>query len=256
MALPVLANSIDLYMAEVKRFPLLTRAKEHALAVRFRDNGDLDAAHHLVTSNLRFVVKIAHEYASYGVGLRDLVQEGNLGLMTAVKKFNPHKGTRLITYAVWWIRHFIQEFIMKTRGFVHRGMKALKKSLFYKGTDASSNDTADASPPPPRDLSLDVPIADPGSSGDTTTHMDMLVDASADQERLVANAQELSIVKKEVSGALAELNDRERAVVKKRIMSDSPESLQSIGDGFGVSKERVRQIEVAALKKLKRSLAP
>ena len=261
MSLPVLAgsaNSIDAYMAEVKRFPLLSRKDEYALALRYRDTGELDAAHELVTSNLRFVVKIAHEFSSYGVGLRDLIQEGNLGLMTAVKKYDPRKGTRLITYAVWWIKHFIQELIMKSRGFVNRGMKALKKSLFYKSTPATDDAPTDDAPPP-IDLSLDRPISgtpitgtdDPG----TTTHMDVLVDAEADQEGAVAMAQERAILKKSVSSALALLNERERSIVEKRTMAEEPESLQALGDEMGLTRERVRQIEASALKKLKKSLA-
>lgn len=242
MSLPVLSNTLDTYIAEINRFPLLTRDEEHRLALDYFDSKDLDSAHKLVTSNLRFVVKIAFEYRNYGVSLRDLIQEGNLGLMSAVKKFDPHKGVRLISYAVWWIRSFIQDFIIRTKSLVKRNAKALKRHLFYR------HDTP-ADPYHP-DLSLDTPVGDDG-----VAHLDSLRDPHAGHEEAFAAAQESAIVKSEVKNALGLLNEKERYVVEARVMAEEPASLRAIGERFGVTRERVRQIESAALKKLGKRLS-
>jgi RNA polymerase sigma-32 factor len=264
MSLPVLSDTLNTYLAEISRFQVLTREEEHRLAVRYYEHKDIDAAHKLVTSNLRFVVKISLGYRNYGCSLRDLIQEGNLGLMTAVKKFNPHKGTRLITYAVWWIRSFIQEFIIKTRGLVKSSTKALKKHLFYrevKGSEASSLPETDKERPykasfkpdiytASTDLSLDTPIGD-----GETTHLDTLRDLNPGQEEAVARIQERAIVKTDVDRALALLNEKERFVIVNRVMAEEPMSLQGIGDRLGLTRERVRQIEAQALKKLQKTLS-
>jgi RNA polymerase sigma-32 factor len=256
MSLPVLSDTLGIYLAEINRFPILTREEEHRVALRYYEKKDLDAAHKLVTSNLRFVVKIALEYRNYGCSLKDLIQEGNLGLMTAVKKFNPHKGTRLITYAVWWIRSFIQEFILKTKGFVKRNSKALKRHLFYRDkAEASLPDAEKVRPLPPAlnqaptDLSLDTPIGE-----EETTHLDTLRDLNPGQEEAIADAQERAIVKNKVNRALALLNEKERFIIEKRIMAEEPLSLRFIGERLGLSRERIRQIESAALKKLQKIL--
>ncbi|MEE9613993.1 MAG: sigma-70 family RNA polymerase sigma factor [Thermodesulfobacteriota bacterium] len=242
MSLPVLADSLQIYMADVNRFPVLSREEEERLAIRYYDKKDLEAAHALVTANLRLVVKIAHEYRSYGVNLKDLVQEGNLGLMTAVKKFNPYKGYRLITYAGWWIKAYIQEFILKTRGLVKQATKAMKKKLFYRGEEAGTDPT-----PSGPDLSLNTAIGD----DDGKTHMDMLPDPGPGHEENIGKAQEQALVKRDVTDALAVLNEKERLVVERRLMAEEPLSLQAIGEILGLTRERVRQIEGAALKKLR-----
>ena len=258
MGLPVLADSLDSYLVEVSRFPLLTREEEREISIHYLETKDVATAQRLVTSHLRFVVKTAFEYRNYGIALKDLIQEGNLGLMNAVKKFNPHKGYRLITYAVWWIRSFIQEYILKTKGIVKRSSKALKKKLFYKTAltaEADSEAARDASSDAAdilttNDLSLNTPI----SEGGDLTHLDMMVDPTKDQESLVADTQEREINKGKVTTALALLNDKERFIVVNRAMNDEPLSLQNIGDRFGISRERVRQIEKAAMAKLKKNL--
>jgi len=205
------------------------RPEEFEVAVRYFRNRSIDDAHKLVVSNLRYVVKIALEFRNYGMRLVDLIQEGNIGLMTAVKKFNPFKGFRLITYATWWIRSFIQEFILKNKGMVRRGGKELKKKLFYRnsGKDGINNERLalpEASEPvDASDLSLNASISD-----DAVTHLDMLRDDGPGPVETVAERQSTALVKKEVSGALALLNDKERMVIETRLMTDEPESLQSI----------------------------
>jgi RNA polymerase sigma-32 factor len=252
MGLPILSDSIQAYIIEVNRFPLLSPSAERKLALRYYEEKDLDAAHELITSNLRFVIKMAYEYRKYGVSLKDLIQEGNIGLMTAVKKFDPHKGCRLITYAVWWIKTRMQEHILKTTGIVKRGARSLKKKLFYKnsGQDAD-NENLDVAQVTTRDFSLDTPLDDI----DGTTYMDGLIDVEADQAKLIGDKQEDTIIKKNVSDALAVLNKRELAVIQKRTMADEPLSLQTLGTELGISRERVRQIENSAKKKLKAVLA-
>lgn len=265
MGLPVLTDSLDAYLVEVSRFPLLTRDEERELSIHYLETKDVATAQRLVTSHLRFVVKTALEYRNYGIALKDLVQEGNLGLMNAVKKFNPHKGYRLITYAVWWIRSFIQEYILKTKGIVKRSSKALKKKLFYKtalpaeaDSDAARDAAHDATGASKgttdilttNDLSLNTPI----SEGEDLTHLDMMIDPTKDQASFVADNQEREINKDKVTTALALLSDKERFIVVNRSMNDEPLSLQNIGDRFGVSRERVRQIEKAAMAKLKKNL--
>lgn len=267
MSLPVVSDSLQNYLAEVSRYPVLSAEDEREVAERYYRLRSVEDAHTLVTSNLRYVVKIALEYRHYGCRLADLIQEGNIGLMVAVKKFDPYKGFRLITYATWWIRAHIQDFILKTRGLVRHGTRALKKKLFYKN-DASADNVADAlvegggattalavreeAPVPDPalyDLSLDAAIGD-----DKTTFLDMLPDLGPGQEEVVSEGEETALVKKEISDAMALLNEKERLVIEDRVMSDEPISLQGLGDRLGVTRERVRQIEIQALKKLHKAL--
>lgn len=252
MSLPVVADSVQSYLAEVGRYPVLSAAEEYEIAERYYRERGVEDAHRLVTSNLRYVVKIALEYRHYGAKLADLIQEGNIGLMVAVKKFNPYKGFRLITYATWWIKSRIQEFILKSRGLVRHGTKALKKKLFYKSGPAAA-EADDSSALALRnsgfDLSLDAAVGD-----DSTTHLELLADSAPGSEDLVSADEETSLVKDEVTTALACLNDRERMVVEKRLMTDDPTSLAGLGEHLGVTRERVRQIEGQALKKLRKAL--
>lgn len=240
----VLTESIQSYLNEVNKYPVLSSEEELAVAKRYFKNKNIEDAHTLVTSNLRYVVKIALEFRNYGCRLADLIQEGNIGLMHAVKKFNPYKGFRLITYATWWIKAGIQEFIIKTRGLVRHGAKALKKKLFYRnaaGQDAGAYN----------DLSLNAPAGDESA----VTHIELLKDANPNQEELIAALQENTQAKREISSALKRLSDKERFVIERRVMADEPESLQAIGGRLGITRERVRQLESSALKKLKDSLA-
>ena len=261
MSLPVLTDSIQSYMAEVNRYPVLTPDEEFRIAERYYKHKSLDDAHTLVVSNLRYVVKLAFEFRNYGCRLADLIQEGNIGLMVAVKKFNPYKGFRLITYATWWIKSFMQDFILKTRGIVKRGTKSLKRKLFYK-KEAPLSPLEDIETAPleksygyedaelSHDLSLNTSISD-----GTATHLDMLPDAAPGPLETAAVKQEGAIVKREVTNALALLNDKERLVIENRLMAEEPASLQSIGERLGLTRERVRQIESSALKKLQKTLS-
>ncbi len=238
----VLSNSLQSYLTQINRFPLLSAEEELALAVRFRKQNDIDAAHKLITSNLRFVVKVAMEYRNYGFRLADLIQEGNIGLMKAVKKFDPFKGHRLITYAVWWIRSHIQAFILKNWSLVSKGAASLKKKLFYqfeRNSERSQESEVRG------DLSLDNEIGE-----DDVTYLDMLPDTSYNPEDAALAKQEDSIIKDKISNALSVLKEKERYVIINRFITEPSLTLQEIGDRLGITRERVRQIEKEAITKL------
>ena len=271
---PVVKNSLESYLARINRFPLLTPEEEFNLATRYRKDNDLEAAHKLITSNLRFVVKVAFEYKSYGVKLLDLIQEGNIGLMMAVKKFNPYKGYRFISYAIWWIRAYIQNFIIKTWSLVKIGTTQAQKKLFYKigkvrkaleadrenedryellanDLDVSKEDIMEMEQRmSSRDLSLDAPFGEDHE----LTPLELLREGSPNQEEELMEKQEKGILEEEVGRAIKRLNEKEAFVIKHRVMSDSPLTLQEIGDQLKLSRERVRQIESEALKKLKKEM--
>ncbi len=273
--LPVVKNSLETYLAQINQFPLLTPEEEFQLAVRYYKYKDITAAHKLITSNLRFVVKVALEYRSYGVKLVDLIQEGNIGLMMAVKKFNPYKGYRFISYAIWWIRAYIQNFIIKTWSLVKIGTTQAQKKLFYKiGKIRKALESGDGDEKKydvlakdfdvdkedimemeqrmaSRDLSLDSPFDEEGE----LTHLELLQEESPNQEEMLARQQEEEIREREVQKALKRLNEKEAYVIKHRIMADEPLTLQEIGNHLKLSRERVRQIESEALKKLRREIS-
>ncbi len=275
-SLPSVKNSLDTYLLQINQFPLLTPEEEFDLARRYREHNDIGAAHKLITSNLRFVVKVALEYKSYGVKLLDLIQEGNIGLMMAVKKFDPYKGNRFISYAIWWIRAFMQNFIIKTWSLVKIGTTQVQKKLFYKIGKVRKALEADPENEKRYDLlakNLDVPkeeiiemeqrmasrdlsLDTPFDEGKELTHLDLLQEESPNQEELLAQEQEKEAREKEVYRALKRLNEKEVFIIKNRIMSDDPLTLQEIGDQLKLSRERVRQIESEALKKLKREISP
>jgi RNA polymerase sigma-32 factor len=274
MNLPAVTDLLDLYIAEINQFSILTADEEFKLAVQFKKHKDLKAAEKLVTSNLRFVVKIAYEYKNYGIKLVDLIQEGNIGLMHAVKKFDPYKGYRLISYAVWWIRAYIQNFIIRSWSIVKIGTTQAQRKLFFKLNQVKNRLQALSRENPDfqevaellnvkeseiedmdqrlsnRDVSLDVSISDEGE----TTYLDHLVYDGESQEDSLIRQEEKSLVRRDIAGALAKLSERENYIVKNRIMSDKPETLQQIGDRFKITRERARQIEQEALKKLRTAL--
>jgi len=273
--LPVVKNSLQSYLIQINQFPLLSQKEEFELAVRYRKYNDIEAAHKLITSNLRFVVKVAFGYKSYGVKVADLIQEGNIGLMMAVKKFDPHKGYRFISYAIWWIRAYIQNFIIKTWSLVKIGTTQAQKKLFYKigkvrkalesdrenekryellanDLDVAKEDIIEMEQRmSSRDLSLDAPF----DEDHELTHLDLLQEGSPNQEEVFAQQQEKKIREREVQNALKRLNEKEVYVIKNRIMSDTPLTLQEIGTHLKLSRERARQIESEALKKLKKEMS-
>jgi RNA polymerase sigma-32 factor len=277
---PDAPSSLEAYLAEISRFPLLTVAEEQTLARTYRGKGDTRAAHRLVTANLRFVVKIAYEYKSYGFSVIDLIQEGNLGLMKAVQKFDPDKGIRLISYAVWWIRAYVQNHILKSYSLVKLGTTQAQRKLFFSlartkreldkastehGPDSDGENfakIAKALKVTPRDvedmthrmkghdLSLDAPTGD--DSG--RSHVDFLEASGPSQDRELADAQEKTMVQGRVGAALAQLDERERYIIEHRVMSDEALTLKELGQHFGFSRERARQLELRATEKLKREL--
>ena len=270
--LPVVKNSLDTYLVQINQFPLLSQEEEFKLAVRYRKHDDIEAAHKLITSNLKFVVKVAFEYKSYGVKLLDLIQEGDIGLMMAVKKFNPYKGYRFISYAIWWIRAYIQNFIIKTWSLVKIGTTQAQKKLFYKigkvrkalesngenekkydllahDLDVTKEDIMEMEQRmSSRDLSLDAPF----DESQELTHLELLKEESPNQEEAIAQEEEKKIREHEVQNAMKRLNEKEVYVLQNRIMAEEPLTLQQIGDHLKLSRERVRQIESEALNKLKR----
>ena len=274
MKLPVVVGTLDLYIAEINRFPLLTAEEEFKFAVRLKKHNDMEAAEKLVVSNLRFVVKIAHEYRNYGFKLADLIQEGNIGLIHAVKKFDPYKGYRLISYAVWWIRAYIQNYLIKSWSIVKIGTTQAQRKLFFKlsqakkqletlskkkpefaeiaeslgvkGSEVAEMDSRMGS----RDVSLHEFIGDEGSS----SHIDFLAYEGDDQELALIKSEEKSLVRRDIAGALANLSERESYIILNRVMADDPQTLQEIGDKYNITRERARQIEKQALKKVQLAL--
>jgi len=274
LELPSLTGTLDRYISEINQFELLTPEEEFRLAVRFRKYNDMEAAQHMVVSNLRFVVKIAHEYRNYGMKLADLIQEGNIGLMHAVKKFDPYRGYRLISYAVWWIRAYIQNYIIKTWSVVKIGTTQAQRRLFFKLGQAKKKLEALSQKNPEfseiaealgvkeidieqmdmrlshRDLSLDATISDDGE----VSHLDYLTYDGDDQEISLIKKEEMELARKNIAGAMAMLNEKESYIIRHRVMADNPETLQEIGDRYHITRERARQIEKQALKKLSTAL--
>jgi len=272
-----LNTSLNMFLKEVDNYPLLSKQEEYDTAVNYYENGDLEAANKLVLSNLRFVIKIAGEYKSYGFPLMDLIQEGTIGLMRAVKKFNPYKGYRLISYAVWWIKARIYGHIMKFWSNVKIGTTQAQRKLFQKLGNAKRklniyssrlNDEEVAKVAAhfgvkekdvvemelrhaSRDFSLDQNIdSDDGS----LNYIDILPDKGINQEQLVEEIEFNSVASEELKKGLENLNERERKVINERFYLENPRKLHEIGAEMGVSKERIRQIEKSALKKLQKNM--
>jgi RNA polymerase sigma-32 factor len=263
-------KSVDRYVAGINRYPLLTRDQENRLALEYRARGNVSAGHQLVVANLRFVVKVAHEYKGYGLKLLDLIQEGNIGLIKAVQKFDPNKGFRLISYAVWWIRAYIQNFIMRSWSLVKLGTTQAQRKLFFKlRSEKQHLDDADAYASmaerfgvdehdvrdmeyrlTARDFSLDAELQD----GARQSYVDQLAADLDNQEVLLAAGEERVFLQKQVKRALEGFNDKERFIVEHRLMADEPMTLQEIGERFGISRERARQIESNVLRKLRHVL--
>ena len=275
------SSTLDQYLREINRVPLLTVEEERRLAREYRDEGNTRAAHRLVEANLRFVVKVAFEYRSYGLRMADLIQEGNIGLMKAVQKFDPDKEIRLISYAVWWIRAYIQNHILKSWSLVKIGTTQAQRKLFFslartrheierltpgaglesEGIDVNlvakklrvrASDVIEMQQRMEgRDLSLDAPVAD-----GTSTHLEFTPSEGDGQDEELAQLEEDALVSRRVTDAMSRLDPRERHIVEARIMGEGKETLRDLGSHFGFSRERARQLEIRALEKLRRDLQP
>jgi len=277
--LPILTaeSGLSRYLEEIRRFPMLEPQNEYMLAKRWREHGDRDAAHKLVTSHLRLVAKIAMGYRGYGLPISEVISEGNVGLMQAVKRFEPEKGFRLATYAMWWIKAAIQEYILRSWSLVKMGTTANQKKLFFNLRKAKSKisaleegdlrpdqvkliakrlgvteqDVVDMNRRLGGDVSLNAPIREDGDSGEW---QDWLVDDVSDQETRLAESEESDNRRKALGDALSVLNDRERRIFEARRLADDPITLEDLAAEFGVSRERVRQIEVRAFEKVQRAV--
>ena len=278
--LPVLSSegSLSFYLQEIKKFPILSKEEEYMLAKRYQDNDDTEAAHKLVTSHLRLVAKIAMGYRGYGLPITDLISEGNVGIMQAVKKFDPDKGFRLATYAMWWIRAQIQEYVLRSWSLVKIGTTAAQKKLFFnlkkiKNQLKSINEN-NLSPENVREIAsrLDVKEAEVIEMDNRmyakdhslnnkvnqdigSEWQDMLVDENETQDITIENKDEYNFRKNLVFKAMNVLNSREKEIIKLRRLSDNPKKLEELSQKFNISRERVRQIEEKALEKLQKEVA-
>ena len=280
MNLPILSSegNLAIYLQEIKKFPILSAEEEYMLAKRYKEHGDSDAAHKLVTSHLRLVAKIAMGYRGYGLPVTDLISEGNVGIMQAVKKFDPEKGFRLATYAMWWIRAQIQEYVLHSWSLVKIGTTAAQKKLFFNlrklKNQLNEIDSGSLSPENVREIAtrLNVKESEVLSMNERlfsndqslniqvgndieTEWQDMLVDKNETQDQVLENNNELNYRKKIFNEALSILNDREKEIIKLRKLSEKPMKLEELSARFKISRERVRQIEEKALEKLKKEVS-
>jgi RNA polymerase sigma-32 factor len=277
-ALPALKAEPGLshYLAEIRQFPMLEPQEEYILARSWREHGDREAVHKLVTSHLRLVAKIAMGYRGYGLPISEVVSEGNVGLMQAIKRFEPERGFRLAAYAMWWIKAAIQEYMLRSWSLVKMGTTANQKKLFFNLRKAKSKisaleegdlrpdqaqviakhlgvteqDVVDMNRRLGGDASLKEPIRDDGESGEW---QDWLVDEAPSQERILAESEESDNRHKALISALDVLNERERRIFEARRLADDPITLEELAAEFGVSRERVRQIEVRAFEKVQKA---
>ncbi|SNS29324.1 RNA polymerase sigma factor RpoH [Sphingopyxis indica] len=270
--------SLNRYLAEIRKFPLLTPEQEYMLAKRFQEHGDNEAAAQLVTSHLRLVAKIAMGYRGYGLPVSELISEGNIGLMQGVKKFDPERGFRLATYAMWWIRASIQEFILRSWSLVKMGTTAAQKKLFFNLRRMKNNleafEDGDLSPENVAKIAKDLGVTEDevvsmnrrmAMGGDTSLNVpmgedgdsqwqDLLGDEEPLQDERVAEAEERDVRHDLLGEALETLNERERHILTERRLTDDPKTLEDLSQVYDVSRERVRQIEVRAFEKLQKAM--
>ncbi len=271
-------TNLSRYLAEIREFPLLTREQEADLARRWRDEQDDEALRLLAGSHLRLVAKIARGFGGYGLPLRDLIAEGNVGLMQALQKFDPDRGFRLATYAMWWIRAAIQEYILHSWSLVKAGTTAGQKKLFFNlrrlKAKMQAYEEGDLAPETVTAIAKELDVSEDevvlmnrrlASSGEVSLNtpmgedgdsqwIDMLVDESPDQEAIVINADELGWRRRLMRQAMSKLNPRERRILSERRLKDDPVTLEVLSQEYGVSRERVRQIEVRAFEKLQKAM--
>lgn len=281
MNLPALSPESGLrrYLQQIQKFPILEADQEYMLGKRWKEHGDTDAAQQLVTSHLRLVAKIAFGYRGYGLSLAEIISEGNIGLMQAVKKFEPDKGFRLSTYAMWWIRASIQEYVLKSWSLVKMGTSATQKRLFFNLKKIKARlgayDDAALTPEQLKEISeeLDVPIKDIDAmnarmvGGDHSLNrkighesedewINLLADDEMTQENALAEVQEQSIRHEALGTAMAKLNEREQDIILQRKLTEPATTLESLSQKYGVSRERIRQIETRAMEKLQSFILP
>ena len=271
-------QSLNRYLAEIKKFPLLQPEQEYMLAKRFQEHGDTEAAAQLVTSHLRLVAKIAMGYRGYGLPTSELISEGNIGLMQGVKKFEPDRGFRLATYAMWWIRASIQEYILRSWSLVKMGTTAAQKKLFFNLRRMKSKldafEDGDLRPEDVTKIATDLGVSEGdvvsmnrrmAMGGDTSLNVSMREDGEGQwqdwlqddaplQDQTVAEAQEADVRHGMLMDAMGDLNDRERHILTERRLTDDPKTLEELSQVYGVSRERVRQIEVRAFEKLQKGM--
>ena len=277
--LPILSNEggLSSYLEQIKKFPMLDAEEEYMLAKNWKDKGNLKAAHKLVTSHLRLVAKIAMGYRGYGLPVNELISEGNIGLMQAVKKFDPDKGFRLATYAMWWIKASIQEYVLRSWSLVKMGTTTAQKKLFFnlnkikkqiaptqegdlkeehvkeisKRLNVDSNEVVNMNR---RMMGQEKSLNDPVKSGENAEWQDWLVDDSLDQELATSQKQELDEKKELLYSSIDILNDREKEILEARRLNEDPKTLEELSKKYKISRERVRQIETKAFEKLQKSM--
>ena len=270
-------EGLSIYLSQIKKFPMLDAEEEYMLAKNWRENGNLQSAHKLVTSHLRLVAKIAMGYRGYGLPVNELISEGNLGLMQAVKKFDPDKGFRLATYAMWWIKAAIQEYVLRSWSLVKMGTTTAQKKLFFnlkkiknqiapeqegdlkdeqvneisKRLDVDSHEVINMNR---RMMSKEKSLNDPIKAGESDEWQDWLVDDNLDQELIVSQQQEFNDKKKLLDSAMKILNEREKEIISARRLSEEPTTLDELSKKYKISRERIRQIETKAFEKLQKSM--
>jgi len=270
-------GGLSIYLSQIKKFPMLDAEEEYMLAKNWRENGNLQSAHKLVTSHLRLVAKIAMGYRGYGLPVNELISEGNVGLMQAVKKFDPEKGFRLATYAMWWIKAAIQEYVLRSWSLVKMGTTTAQKKLFFnlkkiknqiaagqegdlrdeqveeisKRLDVDSHEVINMNR---RMMGQEKSLNDPIKSGETDEWQDWLVDDSLDQELIVSQKQEYDDKKELLNNAMKILNEREKEIIIARRLSEEPKTLEDLSKKYKISRERIRQIETKAFEKLHKSM--
>ena len=271
------SGGLSIYLAQIKKFPMLDAEEEYMLAKNWRENGNLQSAHKLVTSHLRLVAKIAMGYRGYGLPVNELISEGNIGLMQAVKKFDPDKGFRLATYAMWWIKAAIQEYVLRSWSLVKMGTTSAQKKLFFnlkkiknqiapgqegdlrdeqvkeisKRLDVDSDEVVNMNR---RMMGQEKSLNDPIKVGETEEWQDWLTDEGLDQELLVSQQQEYNDKKELLNSAMKILNDREKEIIIARRLAENPSTLEDLSKKYKISRERIRQIETKAFEKLQKSM--
>ena len=270
-------GGLSIYLAQIKKFPMLDAEEEYMLAKNWRENGNLQSAHKLVTSHLRLVAKIAMGYRGYGLPVNELISEGNVGLMQAVKKFDPEKGFRLATYAMWWIKAAIQEYVLRSWSLVKMGTTTAQKKLFFNlkkiKNQIAAGQEGDLRDDQVKEISKRLAVDshevvnmnrrmmgkekslnDPINSGETDEWQDWLVDESLDQELIVSQKQEYDDKKELLNSAMKILNEREKEIITARRLSETPKTLEELSKKYKISRERIRQIETKAFEKLQKSM--